>query len=395
MKGCIEISRRQSEIYDEMYALIVKTGGEVLSKEYKNYKTPIEFICCCGSNSSATATQLRRSGGYCSNCRYIRSRNKLNLSYKDVETTFAEYNCRLLTNNYKNTRQKLKYVCSCGRDAEDTFNQFRRHFICGKCVKEISLQEKKIVYYNKTKDYAEVNGCTLLTTLEEYEGVRGWVRFICSECGKNAEKRLQNFYNNPICNSCLIKEQGAERALKYREIKSFIEDNNCKLITEEIDYQDSTTLLKLMCSCGKEFNTTFAYFKHESKKQCNECGIKLRSGEKSPFWKGGVSSERDKIKQSEDYIKWRQDVYERDSYTCQCCGDDAGGNLHAHHIINFSENKGLRFDTDNGITLCNNCHNPSIYGSFHNTYGTRNNTREQLEEYIEWYKEDVYKIINV
>jgi len=40
----------------------------------------------------------------------------------------------------------------------------------------------------------------------------------------------------------------------------------------------------------------------------------------------------------------------------------------------------------NGITLCDSCHNFNKYGSFHHVYGTHNNTKEQLDEYIQRFK---------
>lgn len=59
-------------------------------------------------------------------------------------------------------------------------------------------------------------------------------------------------------------------------------------------------------------------------------------------------------RRSSKYKKWKKDVLERDLFTCQKCGHI--GNLVVHHIKSFADNMELRFDVNNGITLCQNCH---------------------------------------
>ena len=56
---------------------------------------------------------------------------------------------------------------------------------------------------------------------------------------------------------------------------------------------------------------------------------------------------------------WRKKVLSRDKYICQKCGKkgrDKNVILHAHHIKHFKNNPKLRFEVDNGITLCLDCH---------------------------------------
>jgi hypothetical protein len=52
------------------------------------------------------------------------------------------------------------------------------------------------------------------------------------------------------------------------------------------------------------------------------------------------------------YKKWREAVYKRDSYCCQWPGCNKHNKLNAHHILLWANNPGLRFDINNGITLC-------------------------------------------
>lgn len=57
------------------------------------------------------------------------------------------------------------------------------------------------------------------------------------------------------------------------------------------------------------------------------------------------------------YKTWRLKVYSRDRFKCQMPGCKYGGKkIHAHHIKKWSTHAGLRYDVDNGITLCDKCH---------------------------------------
>lgn len=56
-----------------------------------------------------------------------------------------------------------------------------------------------------------------------------------------------------------------------------------------------------------------------------------------------------------EYKLWRATVFERDGYRCQLC-DEKGGKLNAHHIASYAHHPGLRYEPDNGVTLCEECH---------------------------------------
>jgi len=79
-------------------------------------------------------------------------------------------------------------------------------------------------------------------------------------------------------------------------------------------------------------------------------------GKNNPNWKGGISPEIHMARTVSAYREWRTAVFEKDHYACRRCGDDRGGNLHAHHIKKFSDFPGLRYEVSNGETLCFDCH---------------------------------------
>jgi hypothetical protein len=69
----------------------------------------------------------------------------------------------------------------------------------------------------------------------------------------------------------------------------------------------------------------------------------------------GKSTENMLIRKSVQYKLWRKQVFERDNYTCQRC-NKKGSQLQADHIKPFCNFKELRFDINNGRTLCKSCH---------------------------------------
>lgn len=105
-------------------------------------------------------------------------------------------------------------------------------------------------------------------------------------------------------------------------------------------------------------------------------GIK---GEESPKWNPNLTDEERMIKRAyPEYTEWRTQVFERDKYTCQICGDNKGGNLVAHHLNGYHWDKKARVDINNGVTLCERCHN-----DFHSIYGYGDNNIFQFAQYQE------------
>ena len=78
-------------------------------------------------------------------------------------------------------------------------------------------------------------------------------------------------------------------------------------------------------------------------------------GEKSPGWRGGITSQNESIRRGLQYRLWRKAVFNKDNFVCQECGE-RGGKLRAHHLKPFSIFPESRFDVKNGLTLCENCH---------------------------------------
>lgn len=57
------------------------------------------------------------------------------------------------------------------------------------------------------------------------------------------------------------------------------------------------------------------------------------------------------------YKEWRRQIWLRDNFKCKIANPDCKGRIEAHHILGWISNPELRYEVNNGITLCH-AHHP-------------------------------------
>lgn len=148
--------------------------------------------------------------------------------------------------------------------------------------------------------------------------------------------------------------------------------------------------IKVKCDYCGEYIPTSPY--KLSKNKHNFCSVECKGkwmsinqlGNSNANWNPKLTQEdRENSRNIEGYKDFIKEVFERDNYTCQCCGDNKGHNLNAHHLNSYDWDKEHRTDINNGITLCEKCHK-----EFHHIYGYGDNTKEQFEEYLKQQNKD-------
>ena len=102
----------------------------------------------------------------------------------------------------------------------------------------------------------------------------------------------------------------------------------------------------------------------------------LRGENSHSFNKNLTKEEREKGRKYTEYYDWRDLVFKRDNYTCQCC-NKKGSDINAHHLDGYHWCIEKRTSVENGVTLCLKCHK-----DFHIIYGHKNNSKEQFLEWI-------------
>ena len=56
------------------------------------------------------------------------------------------------------------------------------------------------------------------------------------------------------------------------------------------------------------------------------------------------------------YKQWHKSVKYRDNWSCRIADVNCDGRLEAHHILSWKDFPELRYDINNGITLCHHHH---------------------------------------
>ena len=79
--------------------------------------------------------------------------------------------------------------------------------------------------------------------------------------------------------------------------------------------------------------------------------------ENHPYWKGGITPDRQDFYSTSEWKKVYPQVWKRDKAICQKCGIEKNNDIqfHIHHIVSFQD-KSLRCDINNLVLLCKDCH---------------------------------------
>lgn len=201
---------------------------------------------------------------------------------------------------------------------------------CKLCNKVFSvpisrLKDGRGKYCSKKCQYKDKKGirCSIKSEFKKGEKPKNYLgnTVVCKYCGKRFESSPSS--NRIYCSKkCLI--------------------DSCHILIKCLVCKKVFEVIKCKKTSGRKFCSRKCFFVYY-------CGYNHSQ------WKGGVTPINEKIRKSLEYKQWRNAVYKRDNYTCKICGAK-NTYLNADHIKQFAIYPELRFDVNNGRTLCVTCH---------------------------------------
>jgi len=127
-----------------------KSDCILLSNIYKNEKVLLDYICSCGNVSKICFSSFK-NGNRCNKCGAEKQATRRRYSYQYVKEYFEDHDCILLSKQYKNNREILRYICSCENVSKINFGNFKKGYRCSVCgLEKISGKNNYNYNHNKT-----------------------------------------------------------------------------------------------------------------------------------------------------------------------------------------------------------------------------------------------------
>jgi len=172
--------------------------------DYINSKTPLQYKCQHGHEGTMTLGQvLNRTG--CPMCV-----KPLKLSFDFVKSTFTKRGYTMLDVEYKNTQHPIKYICPNGHSGAISFASFQRGSVCRACTTSMkhTIEEARVAF--------DRVGLILLDT--EYKNIKTKMMYRCNRQHVSATT-LSRVLRGQGCSIC--KESSGEKL-----VASFLTNHN-------------------------------------------------------------------------------------------------------------------------------------------------------------------------
>lgn len=183
---------------------------------------------------------------------------------------FLKNQCILISDKYKNSKEKLDYICICGNSSRISFSNFKLGHRCRECARKKQCFNQKFI-----ETYMLERGCKLLST---YINNSTPVRYKCS-CGKESRIQFKSFRKGGRCQSCKGNKISKSNRLDGNMVKDYFAINGCELLSE---YTTAGVRMDYRCICGNLSKISYNKFKRGSR--CRSCLPAKLSGENNGCW---------------------------------------------------------------------------------------------------------------
>ena len=209
----------------------------------------------------------------------------------------------------------------------------------------------------------------------------------CPKCGVERTISFRQSKKNKPCSKCFHNQ---DRVIDAKRNQSkFVSDESRKKMSDNhwlknggkspFKGKTHTAATKAILSKKSKEQAIREKEKLGEEEYCIRRSIRQRHVARDDF-DGFVTEANARERQSSEGKAWKLDVLQKCSFTCDKC-NQVGGKLVAHHLNSFNSYPEQRTDINNGICLCESCHN-----DFHSEFGKGFNTEIQYNKFKKYSK---------
>lgn len=175
--------------FEEVKLICKENGFELLEKEYVNCDVNMKMKCENGHIIEKRLDKVRKTK--CGKCK-----NSIKLSFEEVKENCLEKGFRILDDEYKNARTKMKVICEKGHITQKTLDSITQGVKCKECYIENILGEN---HHNWNEELTDEERNQKRITLE-YKKWRDSVlerdNYKCIKCNCNKKLHAHHIFNH-------------------------------------------------------------------------------------------------------------------------------------------------------------------------------------------------------
>lgn len=160
MKVNMDKGRKTRKIhFDAIRDLVKSFNYEILSKNFSNIKTKIQFKCPEGHTFRACYLDFKQ-GKRCPVCLVENKKDLKKFTIDKIKELFDKEGYRLLSSEYSSSQESLNTVCPENHEFDISLYEFKKGVRCKECTKKGKGQA---ISYDSVKNHVNGQNYTLLT----------------------------------------------------------------------------------------------------------------------------------------------------------------------------------------------------------------------------------------
>ena len=236
--------------YNQVKASFAALGLELLSTEYLNGRSPLAYRCrTCGFTGRKSGQDVG-SGYGCPRCSSARVAASRKASINEACERFGQRGLRLLSPEYSNSVNPLKYVCLlCGYQGQLSFAR-AAYRGCKRCATQRRSQLRMLTPAERSRRLKP----NVKMRQQGKVGLRSQVSADCCKCGHFWRASLVSVIEVG-CPRCSRENRSAHNAYSHAKAASILAGFGFELLSPYVSSQESIRLRGV--ECGHVFESTF------------------------------------------------------------------------------------------------------------------------------------------